>query len=251
MKGVTMRRHIVRPVLAIAASGFTLTALALTGATAANASVTTGFDSAFAGYTTGGPFTYRFVQTDVPVAKCRVVSGNNATARIALAADNGRDVAHVDVLCGGGHGTVQWSTEEHGHGHFNVSPEVGQVLRISVFRNYTACTDSFKVTNLTTGTGRTVTVGTDCNHAYRHASVGAFLNTPGQVMPPASTQRLWTFRSSTVTSKNGTKGSLCAPWPVTQFTATTTGTSSGDVLAFPTSLTNDCRNFFVNLKGTA
>jgi hypothetical protein len=246
-----MRKHLVRSVLAFAASGFTLTALALTGATAASASVTTGFDTAFAGYVTGGPYTYRFVQTDVPVAKCRVVPGNNATATIALAADNGRDVAHIEILCGGGHGTVLWSTEAHGHGHFNLSPEVGQVLRISVFRNYSTCRDSFKVTNLTNGTSRTVTVGTECTHAYRHAIVGAFLNTPGSVKPPATTQRLWTFRNTMVTSKNGTKGSLCAPWPVKKFIATTTGTSAGTVLAFPTGLTNNCRNFFVNLKGTS
>ncbi len=246
-----MPKRIARTVLTLAASGFTLTALALSGSTAANASVTTGSDTAFAGYTAGGPFTYRFVQTDTTVAKCRVVPGNNATAMIALAADNGRDVAHINVLCGGGHGTVQWSTEEHGHGHFNLAPEVGQVLQISVFRNYATCEDSFKANNLTTHTSRTVTVRTDCTHAYRHASVGAFLNTPGQVKPPAATQRLWGFRNSMITSKSGIKGSLCAPWPVTKFSATTTGTSSGTVLAFPTSLTNDCRNFFVNLKGTS
>lgn len=246
-----MRRRIAHSVLALAASGVTLTALALTNATVANASITTGFDAAFAGYSAGGPFTYRFVQTETPVAKCRVVSGNNATAMIALAADNGRDVAHIDVLCGGGHGTVLWSSEGHGHGHFNLSPEVGQLLRISVFRDYATCRDSFKATNVTTGTSRTVTVGTDCKHVYRHASVGAFLNTPGQVKPPATTQRLWSFRNSAITSKKGIKGSLCAPWPVTKFIATTTGTSSGDVLAFPTGLTNSCRNFFVNIKGTS
>jgi hypothetical protein len=246
-----MPRRIMRSAFVFAASGFTLTALALTGAATANASVTPGFDTAFAGYAAGGPFTYRFVQTDTPVAKCRVVAGNNATAEIALAADNGRDVAHIDVLCGGGHGTVLWSTVAHGHGHFNLSPEVGQVLRISVFRDYANCKDSFKVTNLTTHTGRTVTVRTECTHAYRHAMVGAFLNTPGQVKPPATTHRLWAFRNSRITSKKGIKGSLCAPWPVTKFRATTTGTSSGAVLAFPTSLTNNCRDFFVKLKGTS
>ena len=83
---------------------------------------------------------------------------------------------------------------------------------------------------------------------YRHAIVGAALNTPSEVKSPANTVRLWTVRNSAVTSLNGTRGTLCGPWPVVKFIATTTGTAMGRVLVFPTALTNGCRNFEVDLK---
>ena len=92
------------------------------------------------------------------MANCRTVPGNNATVTMALAADNGLDVAHIDVACGGGHGSVTFGTETQASGHFELSPEAGQILRLQIFRSGARCQDEFTATNLTTGNSKMVTI---------------------------------------------------------------------------------------------
>lgn len=252
-----MHTRITRSVLAVAAAAATVAGLALSGVAAASASVgtasfTTRYDTAFAGYITGGSFKFRFVDTNIPVPACQSAADNNAVATIALTSNVAGEVAHIDMACNGGHDSVTFGTQTHAEGAFRLSPSVGDVVRISVFRNAAACSDEFTATNTRTGRTQMVSIGTPCNVIYRHAVLGATLVDPSGVVPPASKVRLWVFRDSDVTSTNPTvHGTICGPWPADREIATTTGTISGTVLLFPTLPSNNCHNFGVWLNGAS
>jgi hypothetical protein len=252
-----MRTRITRSVLAAVAAASAVIGLALAGAVTASASVgtasfTTRFDTSFAGYVTGGSFKFRFVDASIPVPACQATADNNAVAMIALTSNVAGEVAHIDMACNGGQDSVTFGTQTHAQGAFRLSPSVGDVVRISVFRNAAACTDEFVATNTATGRTQMVSIGTPCNVIYRHAVLGATLVNPSGVVPPASKVRLWVFRDSDVTSTGPVvHGTICGPWPADRDIATSTGTITGKVLLFPTLPSNNCHNFGVWLNGAS
>jgi hypothetical protein len=200
----------------------------------------------FAGYVTGGTWRFRFVAADVPVARCRPVRNQNAVAGIALKSNITGQVAHIDVACGGGPGSVRFGTGTQAGTAFRLSPRVGDVLRISIFRNRAAGWDGFAVTNTRSGRTRQATVSVP-GVIYRHAQLGATLvDISGVWSPPAVNTRLWVFRNIAITSYNGTHGTICGPWPATKHLAAPVIT----VRLFPGSPWNSCHNFGVLLKGS-
>jgi hypothetical protein len=141
-----------------------------------------------------------------------------------------------------------FGTAAEAEGHFQLSPSVGDVLRISVFRNTAACRDEFTATNTRTNNTKTVTVATPCRVIYRHAQPGATLtDISGTWSPPAANVRLWEFRNVAITSYNGTHGTICGPWPSGKHLAAPVIT----VRMIPSDPSNSCRNFSVLLKGTS
>jgi hypothetical protein len=58
--------------------------------------------------------------------------------------------------------------------------------------------------------------------------------------------RLWSFRNVAITSYNGTRGTVCGPWPAERHLAAPVIT----VRMIPSDTSNGCRNFSVLLKGT-
>lgn len=246
-----MHKRLRNAVLAAAAAGATVASAGLAGQVPAGAATTsepaaikTVIDTDFAGYVTGGDWRFRFVTADVPMAKCRSVSNQNADARIALKSNVFDEVAHIDLRCGGGHGSVRFGTTAQAEGHFELSPSVGDVLRISVYRNRAACKDVFVATNTKTSKTQTITRRTACKVVYRHAQLGATLLAIG-VSPPARNVRLWSLRNTAMTSYSGRHGTICGPWPSTKHLA-------APIIAvrmIPSNLTNSCRDFSVLLKG--
>ena len=243
--------------LTVAAAAITMISANLAGALPAGASpsptsgpvITTVTDTVFAGYVTGGNWRFRYVAAEVPMAACRAAANQNAVARIALKSGTFGEDAHLDLRCGGGHGTVMFGTTADAEGHFQLSPSVGDVLRISIYRNTAACRDEFTATNTRTNNTKMVTVSTGCTVVYRHAVSGAtFTNFfSGVFSPPAANVRLWEFRNVAVTSYNGTHGTICGPWPTEKHLA-------APVIAvrmIPSDPSNGCRNFNVLLKGTS
>jgi hypothetical protein len=131
-------------------------------------------------------------------------------------------------------------------GHFQLSPAVGDVLRISIVRNTAACRDEFTATNTRTHNTKMVTVSTPCQVVYRHAVLGASLtDISGTWTPPPANVRLWEFRNVAITSYNGTQGTICGPWPTGKHLAAPVIT----VRTIPADPSNSCRNFSVLLKG--
>jgi len=242
--------------LVMAAAGFTLASAGLPGALPAAASpsaadpaaTTTVIDTNFAGYLTGGNWRFRYVAADVPMAACRSVANQNAMAGIALKSNIFSEIAHIDLRCGGGHGSVTFGTTPKAEGHLPLSPSLGDVLRVSIFRDVAACRDEFAATNTRTHNTTRVTVRTPCQLVYRHAQPGATLtDISGTWSPPAANVRLWSFRNVAITSYNGTHGTICGPWPAEKHLAAPVIT----VRMIPSDTSNSCRNFSVLLKGTS
>ncbi len=252
-----MHTRITRSALAAATAASAVAGLALSGTVTASASTgvasfTTRYDTSFAGYITGGSFKFRFVAANIPVPACQATAGNNAVATIALTSNVPGEVAHIDMACNGGHDSVTFGTQTHAEGAFRLSPSVGDVVHISVFRRASDCRDEFTATNTRTGRTQMVAIGTPCNVIYRHAVLGAALVNPSGVVPPASKVRLWVFRDSEVTSTSPViHGTICGPWPADRDIATTTGAVTGRVLLFPTLPSNNCHNFGVWLNGAS
>jgi len=241
--------------LAIAAAGLTMATVGLAGALPAAASPSTAdapaatvIDTNFAGYLTGGNWRFRYVTAEVPMAACRSAANQNAVASIALKSNIFSEIAHIDLRCGGGHGSVMFGTAPKADGHFQLSPSVGDVLRLSIFRNVAACRDEFTATNTRTNNTKMATVRTPCQVVYRHAQPGATLtNISGTWSPPAANVRLWEFRNVTITSYNGTRGTICGPWPTEKHLA-------APVIAvrmIPSAPSNSCRTFGVLVRGTS
>jgi hypothetical protein len=181
------------------------------------------------------------------MAACRSVANQNAVAGIALKSNIFSEIAHIDLRCGGGHGSVMFGTAPKAAGHFQLSPSLGDVLRVSIFRDVAACRDEFTATNTRTNNTTRVTVRTPCQLVYRHAQPGATLtDISGTWSPPAANVRLWSFRNVAITSYNGTRGTVCGPWPAERHLAAPVIT----VRMIPSDTSNGCRNFSVLLKGT-
>ena len=177
-----MHMSVKKASLAIAAAGITIASAGLASALPAAASpapvprlpvITTVIDTNFAGYVTGGNWRFRYVAADVPMVGCRAAANQNAVASIALKSNIFSEVAHIDLRCAGGHGSVMFGTAAEAEGHFQLSPSVGDVLRISIFRNTAACRDEFTAINTRTNNTKTVAVRTPCQVVYRHAQPGA------------------------------------------------------------------------------
>jgi len=250
-----MHMHRKKASLFIAVAGLTIASAGLPGVLSAAASpsaadhpaVTTVIDTNFAGYLTVGNWRFRSVTADVPMAACRSVANQNALAGIALKSNIFSEIAHIDLRCGGGHGSVMFGTAPKAEGHFQLSPSLGDVLRVSIFRNVAACRDEFTATNTRTNNTKRVTVRTPCQLVYRHAQPGATLtDISGTWSPPAANVRLWSFRNVAITSYNGTRGTVCGPWPAERHLAAPVIT----VRMIPSDTSNGCRNFSVLLKGT-
>lgn len=242
--------------LAAAAAALTLASAGVSSALPAAASpsaadpaaTTTVIDTNFAGYLTGGNWRFRYVTADVPMAACRSVANQNAVAGIALKSNIFSEIAHIDLRCGGGHGSVMFGTAPKAGGHFQLSPSLGDVLRVSIFRDVAACRDEFTATNTRTNNTKKVTVRTPCQLVYRHAQTGATLtDISGTWSPPAANVRLWSFRNVAITSYNGTHGTICGPWPTEKHLAAPVIT----IRMVPSDPSNSCRVFSVLLRGTS
>jgi hypothetical protein len=127
-------------------------------------------------------------------------------------------------------------------------PKVHRVMMRRRFRNVAACRDEFTATNTRTNNTKMATVRTPCQLVYRHAQPGATLtDISGTWSPPAANVRLWSFRNVAITSYNGTRGTICGPWPTEKHLAAPVIT----VRMIPSDPSNSCRNFSVLLKGTS
>lgn len=241
------RLAVMAAAIASASLATSLPATASPAKATRSTAITTVIDTNFAGYVTGANWRFRYITAEVTMAGCRSAANQNAVASIALMSGVSGDLAHIDLHCGGGHGSVMFGTGADAEGHFQLSPGVGDVLRISIFRDSTACRDEFTATNTRTRNTKQVLIATSCQVVYRHAQPGATLTSiSGTWSPPVANVRLWEFRNIGVTSYNGTRGTICGPWSAEKHLAAPVIT----VRMIPTALPASCRDFDVLLKGT-
>jgi hypothetical protein len=240
-------RGIARAVHAAAAAGIALTTASLAGAGAAGAATapqTTGapvYTTKWAGYQADGGRWFRFVSTTLTVPS----AGNGAESTMADIALNGRDpnwAADITVMPGGGPGSVLYMDPLTGF--FNLSPDVGDQLALSIFYDRHGH-DYYTATDITQGTSQTVR-GDVSSPVYTTAWLRGLRVSP--VDPPPDDIRLWHFTGSRVTTYTGVHGTILGPWTTSKLIATTDGTATGEVLMSPSSLRNGGQNFGVWLR---
>jgi len=239
------RRGIARAVYAAAAAGIALTAAGLTGTGAAGAATqTTGapvHTTKWAGYQDGGGRWFRFVSTTLTVP----AADNGAEHTMADIALNGRDpnwAAGITVMPGGGPGSVLYMHPLAGL--FNLSPNVGDKLALSIFYDQHGH-DYYTATDITQGTSQTVRVAVS-SPVYTTVWFRGLRVSP--VDPPPYDIRLWQFTGSRVTTYTGVHGTILGPWTTSKLIASSDGTASGEVLMSPSSLRNGGQDFGVWLR---
>ena len=214
-----MYQHGARMVAAAAAAGAAIVTLGLTG-TAAMASTASSipivYNNSTAGYldSTSGAVGFRFVAATVKMVACQPTNiipnqANNANASVGLTGPSGS--ADIAATCGGGHGSVKWS-EGSEHGTVPLSPRVGDVLRISVYRDTAKGEDFFALTDTTTSAGITIGVPVHASVVYSQADLESVIDNSGIAHRPGLTERLWDFRFCNVTSTTGVHSGITGPW---------------------------------------
>jgi hypothetical protein len=204
------------------------------------------FNHHFAGYHTAlhGNWRFRYVATTVPVKACRIAPSKNPSAQMELYGGTNWS-ALIAVLCNGGVHSVgffdQKSATTHTQGAFQLSPLVGDRLRISIKRNVPGHQDSFTATNLRTGRSQTVVVTTSTAVVYHHAFVGSAIghNADAGTLP-ATNKLLWTFENSRVVTYGGVRGTLTGPWATVKEIDRTPG---GITVMFPSNLSSSGGGF--------
>jgi hypothetical protein len=248
-----MRRHIRQALLATTAAAATITTLGVMGASTAGAAtgttaITRVFTAHEAGYFTGaGTRLFRFIGTSVPVAACQpaaviATKGDNPDAEISLDGSGGV-FAFITVSCDGGFGSVTFGDDFHAVGTLGLSPSVGDVLRISVFRNRLASRDEFTATNTRTGKTVHVTVSTPAGILYTHAAAESFAPDNSAITLQPTNIPLWSFANTDVTTYSGIHGGLLGPWATFKLVDTLDGTATSPVVMFATGLANNGHNF--------
>ena len=206
-------------VAAATAAGAAIVTLGLTGTAAMAAtasSIPIVYTTSTAGYldSTSGAVNFRFVAASVKMVACQPKQvipkrASNANATIGLAVTGWS--ATITLTCGGGAGTVAYC-DGRTHGTFKLSPSIGDVLSVSVYRRAAASTDDLKATDTTTGATQTVPVGTPAAVVYDRAELESVISNSGIAHRPSPTERLWDFRFCDVTNTAGYHSGITGPW---------------------------------------
>jgi hypothetical protein len=248
----------IRRAFAAAAAGAAAAALGVTGAQAASADAQAAavagpplYTDYEAGYLDQGPnplasWRFRYVATTVKMQACKPESGPTS-AKISLL-DFQFTGATISLACGGGGGSVSFSEDFAASGTFRLAPRVGDVLKISIYRDRRASRDYFTATNTRSGRSVTTAVATS-RGAYRYALLVSLIDS--QVTPPAQDVRLWQFTNSHVTSYSGRHGSITGPWQTREVIEMTGNIPFGTVVASPSRLANNGQNFGVWLRAAS
>jgi len=245
-----MRRHMVRVLLAAAATAGALLTAGLAGAPAAGAAPSgthTGgypvfYTSSQGGYTATGRW-FRFVATTVTMPP---KSPLYPTALVVLNGPGYAGPLYVGVRSGGGPTSVGWSAGVPpfgmgGAAFTKVNPKVGDTVRIALYYDRSGGNVTGTATDLTTGATQSAVVGGKKGWVYNAAEVACWL--PKNPSPPAKDLRLWQFNDSAVTTYTGTHGTITGPWATNEVIDTTNGTSSGRVVMSPSFLFNNGASF--------
>jgi len=250
-----MYRRFTRAIFAAAAAGATIATFGLTAAgTAGAATGPVVFNHHFAGYHTAlhGNWRFRYVATTLAVQACRIAPSKNPSAQVELFGGTNWS-ANIAVLCNGGANSVgffdQKTATTHSQGAFQLSPRVGDRLRISIKRNVPGHQDSFTATNLRTGRSQTVLVTTSTAVVYHHAFVGSAIRHNADAMPlPTTNTLLWSFGNSRVVTYGGVVGTLTGPWATVKEVDRTPG---GVIVMFPGNLSSTGTRFSTFLQAAA
>ena len=226
-----MNRFIACTFGAVITAGAAATAVNMPASAAAqpaHRSMPVAYDQSSAGYVSSG-WRFRFVAATLKVPALQGIEGDNGPAELSLS--DGTHPAVLQLQTGGGAGSITYDNGL-GHGTVPLAPRVGNILRLSIYRDQSAGRDVFAVSNTSTGRTWTAPVTAPAGIVYRQASATASLNN-ATAGAPLNAVRLWSFKSVRVTSYNGIRGTVTGPWLTTELIDTLDGTSHGQWVLFP------------------
>jgi hypothetical protein len=190
-----------------------------------------------AGYSmAGGGWRFRYIKTTLTVP-----ASTHAT-RATMGLSSPEDAVQFIVKAGGGPGSISygisyWDTYKT----LAVAPNVGDQVTISIYEDRSARKDYFTASDLSTGAKATA-VESFYPYAFDRAWVGA----GGPKWSLASTTtRLWVFKDTSLTTRNGTHGAILGPWDTYRIIGTRGGTPTGKVVLWPTYPWNNGHNFSI------
>ncbi len=200
---------------------------------------------------------FRWATTTLTVAPRQVPSpdqGGNGAAVLSLVYQHGVQGnglgALIAVNAGGGAGSVSWTQSFGGTGSFDLRPRAGDRLTLSIYydrhgHTYYAVTDlNQRVTRSVRVTLSSTPLGpVDYTMAWLYAGIDTSA-TP----PPAKDTQLWQFTGSHLTTYSGARGTMLGPWTTSKIIETSTGASTGTVMASPSALGNHGQDFGVWLR---
>jgi hypothetical protein len=239
-----MRKSTTRGLAAVVAASTVAAGLAIMGASQAGAAsqsrrtIPVVYSRSTAGYFTSG-MQFRYVAAKVRVPAGQKIKANNGPVSLSLYGSG--HSAKLLVRAGGGAGSISYDNG-FGHGTVRLSPHVGNILRVSVYRDQATSRDEFVVTNTSTGRSRTTWVATPQTVAYRHASITCRVDDSRTIAPPASV-RLWSVKAVHITSYSGVRGSVIGRWSTSELIDTLDGTSGSNVVLIATTPWHHSQNF--------
>ena len=226
-----MNRFIACTFGAVITAGAAATAVNMPASAAAqpaHRSMPVAYDQSSAGYVSSG-WRFRFVAATLKVPALQAIAGDNGPAELSLS--DGTHPAVLQLQTGGGAGSITYDNGL-GHGTVPLAPRVGNILRLSIYRDQAAGRDVFAVSNTSTGRTWTAPVTAPAGIVYRQASATASLDN-ATAGAPLNAVRLWSFKSVRVTSYSGIRGTVTGPWLTTELIDTLDGTSHGQWVLFP------------------
>ncbi len=256
-----MHRGIRHVLYTAMTAGTALLALGLAGTVAPAAAVPRSIGSPVysywaSGYQAQGQW-FRLATTTLIVAPRQVPNpnqGTNGAAVLSLVYEHGIQGnglgAQITVNAGGGAGSVSWTQSYGGTGSFNLRPNVGDRLKLSIYYDRHGHT-GYTVTDLNQRVTRSarVTLSSTPLGPLGYTMAWLYVRTDTSMTPPpARDTRLWQFTGSHLTTYSGVRGTMLGPWTTRKIIETSTGTSTGTVVASPSTLGNHGQDFSLWLR---
>ena len=211
-----------------------------TSSQAAAARIGNTYTKGDAGYKMGGGgWRFRSIKTTltVPASTTQATSAN-----IVLWSD--ADAVTLNVKSGGGPGSISyWISYWESSKSLAVSPSVGDQVTITI--NQGPSGTAFTAVDRTTGSTNTAT-----ESFYRYPFTEAWVTGGGPKWRTGAGSRLWAFKDTQLTSRNGTSGTILGgPWNAYRIIGTNART--GNVVLWPTYPWNNGHNFSVLLRAAS
>lgn len=244
-----MRKSMTRGLAALVAASAVAAGVAMMGAGTAGAAsqsrrtIPLVYTKSSAGYFTSG-MPFRYVAAKVKIPARQKIKTNNGPVWLSLY--GGGHSAKLFIRAGGGAGSISYDNG-FGHGTVRLSPHVGNILRVSVYRDRATSRDQFVVTNTSTGRTRTIWVATPPTVVYLHASIRARVDDSKTLAPPESV-RLWSVKAVHITTDSGVRGSVLGRWSTSKLIDTVDGTSGSNVVLYATNPWHNSQNFGIWLS---
>jgi hypothetical protein len=218
------------------------TASAGTSSQAATGQVFKTYTKTWAGYEmTGGGWRFRYFKTTYTVP--RIVTPYESAQRITMELGGKTGSVYLSPYTGDGSMEYWLSTWDYSQNLY-VPASVGDKITLSIYYDRQTGKVFLTGVNLTNGSKATVALGVK-SWVFTRARLVAGGPDWSTWTFASNDTLLYAFRDTSLTSYSGYHGAILGPWNTTRIIGTSTGTSTGKVVLWPTWPWNNAHNFGV------